>query len=161
MRWLSLLFIVLALGCILEFTHAEGSEGLSERETVAMGYCWSARRGLAASSSFHGVSRFVWLCRLQLIAQRSSFQESLDSVRAGCLISWFLVNLRRAPEAWLMISTGPFTRQRGTVDHLTPFALSHPPSAGTGDARRRTSMGAGRERDRDTAVRVNSSPLRA
>ncbi|KAL7412058.1 fungal-specific transcription factor domain-containing protein [Mrakia frigida] len=84
MRWLALLFIVLAYGCLLGWTEDEGAEGIRDRDEGAKTWYWAARRAIMSSPTFHG--------------------ESLDIVRATILVTFYLVNQRRAPEAWLLIS---------------------------------------------------------
>lgn len=77
---------MLAYGCLLEWKPEEGSQGLEEREDAAQAWYWASRRAIVSAPTFYG--------------------ESLDIVRASCLITWYLVIQRRVPESWLTIGFG-------------------------------------------------------
>jgi hypothetical protein len=52
--------------------------GLEEREEASRSWYWASRRAIVGAPTFYG--------------------ESLDIVRAGSLVTWYLVINRRAPE---------------------------------------------------------------
>lgn len=132
MRWLALLFVIMAFGCLLEWTEYEGMEGIRNRDEASDMWYWAARRAIMGSPTFHGVSFSLYLgCRRPSFEARSrpdlerralllcASQESLDIVRATILVTFYLVNQRRAPEGQFML----FTSLRG-AESLTSSRLS-------------------------------------
>ncbi|KPI43710.1 putative transcriptional regulatory protein [Cyphellophora attinorum] len=81
LRWLSLLFIVLAFGELLVCPQPCSIEQQRESEESSLHFFWASRKAVVVSPTFSG--------------------ESPDLVRAGILISRYLLHLKRIPESWL------------------------------------------------------------
>jgi hypothetical protein len=81
LRWLSLLFIVLAFGELLACPQPCSPEQQRECEESSLHFFWASRKAVVISPTFSG--------------------ESPDLVRAGILISRYLLHLKRIPESWL------------------------------------------------------------
>jgi hypothetical protein len=81
LRWLSLLFIVLAFGELLACPQPCSPEQQRESEESSLHFFWASRKAVVISPTFSG--------------------ESPDLVRAGILISRYLLHLKRIPESWL------------------------------------------------------------
>lgn len=84
LRWLSLLFMVLAFGELLDCPPRCSPEIQAEYEEASMQYFWASRKTLVIAPTFSG--------------------ESPDLVRAGLLISRYLVYVGRKNESWLTSS---------------------------------------------------------
>ncbi|KAI1264587.1 fungal-specific transcription factor domain-containing protein [Xylariaceae sp. FL1019] len=84
LRWLALLFMVLAFGELLDCPPDCSSERQSESEEASVQYFWESRKALVIAPTFSG--------------------ESPDLVRAGILISRYLLFLGRKNESWLTCS---------------------------------------------------------
>ncbi|KAJ4303734.1 hypothetical protein N0V90_002635 [Kalmusia sp. IMI 367209] len=84
LRWLALLFIVLAYGVFLDCPNPKNTEAQRDLQETSLRFYWAARRAIVIAPTFYG--------------------ESTDLVRAGVLVTRFLINLRRVPEAWLTTS---------------------------------------------------------
>ncbi|KAJ5609938.1 hypothetical protein N7510_006657 [Penicillium lagena] len=84
LRWLALLFIILAFGVLLDGSETLSQEKRKEREEASLRFYWASRRAIVISPSFHG--------------------ESLDLVRAGLMVTRYLLYTRQVAESWLTIS---------------------------------------------------------
>lgn len=84
LRWLALLFIILAFGVLLEGPTTSSPEKRKESEEASLRFYWASRRAIVISPSFHG--------------------ESLDLVRAGLMVTRYLLYTRQIAESWLTIS---------------------------------------------------------
>jgi hypothetical protein len=84
LRWLALLFIVLAYGVLLDCPSPKNVEAKHELQDTSLRFYWAARRAIVIAPTFYG--------------------ESTDLVRAGVLVTCYLIHLRRVPEAWLTTS---------------------------------------------------------
>jgi hypothetical protein len=84
LRWLALLFIVLAYGVFLDCPNPKNAEIQCELQEMSLRFYWAARRAIVIAPTFYG--------------------ESTDLVRAGVLVTRYLIYLRRVPEAWLTTS---------------------------------------------------------
>lgn len=84
LRWLSLLFMVLAFGEILDCPQDCSPERQRECEEASIQFFWAARKTIVLAPTFAG--------------------ESPDLVRAGILVSRYLVYLGRKNESWLTCS---------------------------------------------------------
>lgn len=84
LRWLALLFIILAFSVLLDSPMTSSPEKRKESEEASLRFYWAARRAIVISPSFHG--------------------ESLDLVRAGLMVTRYLLYTRQAAESWLTIS---------------------------------------------------------
>lgn len=84
LRWLALLFIILAFSVLLERPATPSPEKRRESEEASLRFYWAARRAIVISPSFHG--------------------ESLDLVRAGLMVTRYLLYTRQVAESWLTIS---------------------------------------------------------
>ncbi|KAF2013948.1 hypothetical protein BU24DRAFT_424960 [Aaosphaeria arxii CBS 175.79] len=84
LRWLALLFIVLAYGVLLDCPQPENSQVQRELQETSLRFYWASRRAIVIAPTFYG--------------------ESTDLVRAGVLVTRYLIHLRRAPESWLTTS---------------------------------------------------------
>jgi len=84
LRWLALLFIVLAYGVLLDCPSPNNVEAKRELQDTSLRFYWAARRAIVIAPTFYG--------------------ESTDLVRAGVLVTRYLIHLRRVPEAWLTTS---------------------------------------------------------
>ncbi|KAL4955820.1 hypothetical protein BDW69DRAFT_108194 [Aspergillus filifer] len=85
LRWLSLLFIVLAFSELLDCPQPCSIETQKDREESSLHFYWPARKCVVIAPTFS--------------------VESADIVRAGILITRYLIYLGRIPESWL---TGSF-----------------------------------------------------
>ena len=84
LRWLALLFIVLAYGVYLDCPEPKNLETQRELQETSLRFYWAARRAIVIAPTFYG--------------------ESTDLVRAGVLVTRYLIYLRRVPESWLTTS---------------------------------------------------------
>ncbi|KAF2641551.1 hypothetical protein P280DRAFT_517748 [Massarina eburnea CBS 473.64] len=84
LRWLALLFIVLAYGVLLDCPNPKNTEVQRELQETSLRFYWAARRAIVIAPTFYG--------------------ESTDLVRAGVLVTRYLIHLRRVPESWLTTS---------------------------------------------------------
>ncbi|KAJ4375758.1 hypothetical protein N0V83_001034 [Neocucurbitaria cava] len=84
LRWLALLFIVLAYGVFLDCPFPKNTEVQRELQETSLRFYWASRRAIVIAPTFYG--------------------ESTDLVRAGVLVTRYLIHLRRVPEAWLTTS---------------------------------------------------------
>jgi len=82
-RWLSLLFIILAFGELLDCAQPCSPEAQRACEESSLHFYWSARKAVVIAPSFFG--------------------ETPDLVRAGILITRYLMYTRRLSESWLTI----------------------------------------------------------
>ncbi|KAM0259661.1 hypothetical protein ACHAQJ_003240 [Trichoderma viride] len=83
LRWLGLLFIILAFGVLLDTPPRSTPDVQREREEASLRFYWAARRAIVIAPSFYG--------------------ESTDIVRAGLLVTRYLLHTRRVSESWLTI----------------------------------------------------------
>ncbi|TPX12397.1 uncharacterized protein E0L32_006809 [Thyridium curvatum] len=84
LRWLALLFIVLAMGVLLDCPKPRNKEVQREVLDTSQRFYWAARRAIVIAPTFYG--------------------ESTDLVRAGVLTTRYLIYTRRVPESWLTTS---------------------------------------------------------
>lgn len=84
LRWLALLFIILAFSVLMDRPTTPSPEKWKESEEASLRFYWAARRAIVISPSFHG--------------------ESLDLVRAGLMVTRYLLYTRQVAESWLTIS---------------------------------------------------------
>ncbi|KAK7746106.1 hypothetical protein SLS62_009566 [Diatrype stigma] len=91
LRWLALLFIVLAYGVLLDCPKESNNrndnnhkEVQLELQETSLRFYWAARRAIVIAPTFYG--------------------ESPDLVRAGVLVTRYLIYSRRVPESWLTTS---------------------------------------------------------
>ncbi|KAF4302512.1 putative nuclear protein [Botryosphaeria dothidea] len=84
LRWLALLFIVLAYGVLLDCPQPLNVDMQRELEETSLRFYWAARRAIVIAPTFYG--------------------ESTDLVRAGVLVTRYLIYSRRVPESWLTTS---------------------------------------------------------
>lgn len=84
LRWLALLFIVLAYGVLLDCPKPRNGEVQREVHETSLRFYWAARRAIVIAPTFYG--------------------ESIDLVRAGVLVTRYLIYSRRVPESWLTTS---------------------------------------------------------
>ena len=84
LRWLALLFIVLAYGVLLDCPKPANKEAQREVQESSLRFYWAARRAIVIAPTFYG--------------------ESPDLVRAGVLVTRYLIYSRRVPESWLTTS---------------------------------------------------------
>ncbi|KAJ8116810.1 hypothetical protein OPT61_g1849 [Boeremia exigua] len=84
LRWLALLFIVLAYGVYLDCPKPQNNDVQRELQETSLRFYWAARRAIVIAPTFYG--------------------ESTDLVRAGVLVTRYLIHVRRVPEAWLTTS---------------------------------------------------------
>ncbi|KAF2162649.1 hypothetical protein M409DRAFT_33496, partial [Zasmidium cellare ATCC 36951] len=82
-RWLALLFIVLAFGTLLDCPRNARPEVQREYEESSMSLFWACRKAIVIAPSFYG--------------------ESTDLVRAGILVTRFCVFSQRITESWLTV----------------------------------------------------------
>ncbi|CAK7213012.1 hypothetical protein SBRCBS47491_001658 [Sporothrix bragantina] len=82
-RWLALLFIVLAIGTYLDCPAGAPPEVQREYEDASMSFFWASRRAIVIAPSFYG--------------------ESTDLVRAGILVTRYCLFSQRITEGWLTI----------------------------------------------------------
>jgi hypothetical protein len=83
LRWLALLFIILAFGELLDCPQP----------------CSPERQRDCESSSY----RLYWACRRAIVIAPSFYGESSDLVHAGILVPRYLIHTRRLSESWLTI----------------------------------------------------------
>ncbi|KFY04328.1 hypothetical protein O988_00852 [Pseudogymnoascus sp. VKM F-3808] len=83
-RWLAVLFIILAFGELLDCPQPCSAEAQRESEDSSLHFYWASRKSLVIAPSFYG--------------------ESTDLTCAGILITRYLVYARRISESWLTIS---------------------------------------------------------
>ncbi|KFY89985.1 hypothetical protein V500_05381 [Pseudogymnoascus sp. VKM F-4518 (FW-2643)] len=83
-RWLAVLFIILAFGELLDCPQPCSAEAQRECEDSSLHFYWASRKSLVIAPSFYG--------------------ESTDLTCAGILITRYLVYARRISESWLTIS---------------------------------------------------------
>ncbi|KAK1991835.1 fungal-specific transcription factor domain-containing protein [Colletotrichum falcatum] len=84
LRWLALLFIVMAYGVLLDCPRPRNKEAQREVYDTSQRFYWAARRAIVIAPTFYG--------------------ESTDLVRAGVLVTRYLIYTRRVPESWLTTS---------------------------------------------------------
>jgi hypothetical protein len=84
LRWLALLFIILAYGVLLDCPNPRNKDVQRELQEQSLCFYWAARRAIVIAPTFYG--------------------ESLDLVRAGVLVTRYLIHLRGIPESWLTTS---------------------------------------------------------
>ena len=84
LRWLALLFIILAYGVLLDCPNPRNKDVQRELQEQSLCFYWAARRAIVIAPTFYG--------------------ESLDLVRAGVLVTRYLIHLRGVPESWLTTS---------------------------------------------------------
>ncbi|KAH9903531.1 fungal-specific transcription factor domain-containing protein [Xylariomycetidae sp. FL2044] len=84
LRWLALLFIILAYGVLLDCPRPRNKEVQRELQQTSLRFYWAARRAIVIAPTFYG--------------------ESTDLVRAGVLVTRYLIYARRVPESWLTTS---------------------------------------------------------
>ncbi|KAI1333498.1 fungal-specific transcription factor domain-containing protein [Xylariaceae sp. FL0016] len=84
LRWLALLFIVLAYGVLLDCPSPRNKDAQRELQETSLRFYWAARRAIVIAPTFYG--------------------ESTDLVRAGVLVTRYLLYSRRIPESWLTTS---------------------------------------------------------
>lgn len=84
LRWLALLFIVLAYGVYLDCPKPKNNDVQRELQETSLRFYWAARRAIVIAPTFYG--------------------ESTDLVRAGLLVTRYLIYVRRVPESWLTTS---------------------------------------------------------
>ncbi|KKY37838.1 putative transcription zf-fungal binuclear cluster type [Diaporthe ampelina] len=84
LRWLALLFIVMAYGVLLDCPKPRNKEAQREVHETSQRFYWAARRAIVIAPTFYG--------------------ESTDLVRAGVLVTRYLIYTRRVPESWLTTS---------------------------------------------------------
>lgn len=82
-RWMALLFIILAFGALLDCPQPCPPGAQREYEESSLRFYWAARRAIVIAPSFYG--------------------ESTDLVRAGLLVTRYLVYSHRFAESWLTI----------------------------------------------------------
>lgn len=98
LRWLALLFIVLAYGVLLDDPAPRNPEVQRELTETSLRFYWASRRAIVIAPSFYG--------------------ESTDLVRAGILVTRYLIYTRRVTESWLTTSFAMVrTPQRGQLSH--------------------------------------------
>lgn len=90
LRWLALLFIVLAYGVLLDCPQPLNADMQRELEETSLRFYWAARRAIVIAPTFYG--------------------ESTDLVRAGVLVTRYLIYSRRVPESWLTTSFAMVTK---------------------------------------------------
>ncbi|KAK6205720.1 hypothetical protein LQW54_008300 [Pestalotiopsis sp. IQ-011] len=84
LRWLALLFIVLAYGVLLDCPEPKNQDMARDLQDTSLRFYWAARRAIVIAPTFYG--------------------ESVDLVRAGVLVTRYLIYARRVPESWLTTS---------------------------------------------------------
>ncbi|KAJ5805365.1 hypothetical protein N7474_011252 [Penicillium riverlandense] len=82
-RWLALLFIVLAIGTYLDCPRDARPEVQREHEEASLSFFWACRRAIVIAPSFYG--------------------ESTDLVRAGILVTRYCLFSQRITESWLTV----------------------------------------------------------
>ncbi|KAF2710798.1 hypothetical protein K504DRAFT_429120 [Pleomassaria siparia CBS 279.74] len=84
LRWLALLFIILAYGVLLDTPNPRNKDVQRDLQESSLCFYWAARRAIVIAPTFYG--------------------ESTDLVRAGVLVTRYLIHLRGVPESWLTTS---------------------------------------------------------
>ncbi|KAH6692255.1 fungal-specific transcription factor domain-containing protein [Plectosphaerella plurivora] len=84
LRWLSLLFVVLAFAELLDCPQDASPDTQRDREETSVHYFWASRKAIVIAPTFSG--------------------ESPDLVRAGILVSRYLLYVGRKSESWLTSS---------------------------------------------------------
>ncbi|ETS82372.1 hypothetical protein PFICI_04248 [Pestalotiopsis fici W106-1] len=84
LRWLALLFIVLAYAVLLDGKEPANKDIARDLQDTSLRFYWAARRAIVIAPTFYG--------------------ESVDLVRAGVLVTWYLIYSRRISESWLTSS---------------------------------------------------------
>ncbi|KPI35321.1 putative transcriptional regulatory protein [Cyphellophora attinorum] len=82
-RWLALLFIILAFASQLDCPPDAGPEVQRQYEESSMSFFWACRKAIVIAPSFYG--------------------ESIDLVRAGILVTRFCIFTQRITESWLTV----------------------------------------------------------
>lgn len=82
-RWLALLFMVLAIGAYLDCPRGAAPETQREYEESSLSFFWASRKAIVIAPSFYG--------------------ESSDLVRAGILVTRYCLFAQRITESWLTI----------------------------------------------------------
>lgn len=82
-RWLALLFMVLAIGTYLDCPRDARPDVQREYEEASMSFFWAGRRAIVIAPSFYG--------------------ESTDLVRAGILATRYCLFSQRITESWLTV----------------------------------------------------------
>jgi len=116
MRWLALLFIVLAYGCLLGWTEEEGAEGIRDRDEGAKTWYWAARRAIMSSPTFHGVSSHscLFLTREHESADHTSFPPSIV-ISSSCLRSTGISRHRPSYDSGHVLPRQPTSSSRRSV----------------------------------------------
>ncbi|RDW60596.1 hypothetical protein BP6252_11979 [Coleophoma cylindrospora] len=83
LRWLALLFTILAYGELLDCPQPCSAEIQREHEDASLHFYWTARKALVIAPSFEG--------------------ESPDLIRAGILLTKYLNHAYRISESWLTV----------------------------------------------------------
>ncbi|EXJ82180.1 hypothetical protein A1O1_08249 [Capronia coronata CBS 617.96] len=83
LRWLALLFIILAIGTYLDCPLDSTPETKRDYEEASLRFYWASRRAIVLAPSFYG--------------------ESTDLVRAGVLVTRYLIQTQRLAESWLTV----------------------------------------------------------
>lgn len=83
LRWLALLFVILAIGAYLDCPQKSSPETEQDYEEASLRFYWASRRAIVIAPSFYG--------------------ESTDLVRAGILITRYLIQTQRFAESWLTV----------------------------------------------------------
>lgn len=83
LRWLALLFVILAIGAYLDCPLESTPEVKRDYEEASLRFYWASRRAIVLAPSFYG--------------------ESTDLVRAGVLITRYLIQTQRLAESWLTV----------------------------------------------------------
>ena len=83
LRWLALLFVILAIGAYLDCPWNSTPETRRDHEEASLRFYWASRRAIVIAPSFYG--------------------ESTDLVRAGVLITRYLIQTQRLAESWLTV----------------------------------------------------------
>jgi Fungal specific transcription factor domain len=82
-RWLALLFMVLAIGAYLDCPRSAAPETQREYEESSLSFFWASRKAIVIAPSFYG--------------------ESSDLVRAGILVTRYCLFSQRITESWLTV----------------------------------------------------------
>ncbi|OKL55531.1 hypothetical protein UA08_09190 [Talaromyces atroroseus] len=82
-RWLALLFMVLAIGAYLDCPRSAAPETQRQYEESSLSFFWASRKAIVIAPSFYG--------------------ESSDLVRAGILVTRYCLFSQRITESWLTV----------------------------------------------------------
>ncbi|KAH8697453.1 fungal-specific transcription factor domain-containing protein [Talaromyces proteolyticus] len=82
-RWLALLFMILAIGAYLDCPRGAAPETQREYEESSLSFFWASRKAIVIAPSFYG--------------------ESSDLVRAGILVTRYCLFAQRITESWLTV----------------------------------------------------------